>query len=258
MRLVLLTEPCERVVQMVEVLGDNGVPVDAVVLSRPSLLETGRGLVRVLPWHRILWLAVRRLHAAVTAPASRNWRRPEFYRARARVGEVITVPHLNSEQTVRALKEIGADIGIIGCAGILRPDVFNSFRLGVLNIHPGLIPEYRGRSPVEWALLEEGDIGVTLHFIDAGIDTGPVVSREHVLLQPGDTIGSVYRRADRIGLELLLAALERARSGVGIPSTRQSASSKPAYSSMPQALVKVARRRLIQRARVPAASCRSC
>ncbi len=259
MKLVLLTDPCERVVRIVDALADNGVPLDAVVLSRPSLLKTGRGLVHVLPWHRVFWLAVRRFHAALTSPSSCNWRRPEFYRSRAR--RVIPVSDLNSEESVRALKELDADIGIIGCAGILRPDVFNSFRMGVLNIHPGLIPEYRGRSPVEWALVEGGEVGVTLHFIDAGIDTGPVVSREPVPLQPGDAIGSVYRRADCIGLEFLVGALHLARSGAEIPCTRQPAPPKPAFRSMPHGLVNVARRRLIERVSretAPAVPSRTC
>ncbi|MFW6056808.1 MAG: formyl transferase [Chloroflexota bacterium] len=242
---MLLTTPCERVVQIVDALVDSGLPADAVVLSRPSLLESGRGLIRVLPWHRVLRLALRRFYATLTSPASCNWRLPEFYRSRAR--KVIPVPGLNSDECIRAVKALDADIAVIGCAGILRPDVFESFRMGVLNIHPGFIPEHRGRCPVEWALVEGDDPGVTLHFIDAGVDTGPVVARRAVPLQPGDTIGSVYRRADRIGIELLVAALNLARSGEEIPCTRQPVASKPAHRSMPQRLLKVARRRLIER-----------
>ncbi len=245
MKLVLLTAPCERAVRIVDTLVNSGQPVDAVVLSRPTALEIGRGLLRVLPWHTVLSLALRRFHATLTSPASCNWRRPEFYRSRA--PQVIPVSGLNSDECIKALRALDADIGVVGCAGILRPDVFESFRMGVLNIHPGFIPEHRGLRPVEWALVEEDELGITLHFIDAGIDTGPIVARQPVPLQSGDTIGTVYSRADRIGLELLIAALKLARSGAEIPCTRQPAPMKPAYSSMPQELVKVARVRLTER-----------
>lgn len=187
-------------------------------------------------------MALRRVLASLTQSPARNWRRPEFYRLRA--GRVITVTGLNDEDCTAALKELGADIGVVGCARILCPDVFNVFPLGVLNIHPGLIPEYRGRSPVEWALLEGGDAGATLHFIDAGVDTGPIVGREIVPFRKGDTIRAVYRRADAAGIDMLVAALGKAMRGEQIPADAQPPAAKRPYRSVPQHLVRTAQRRL--------------
>jgi methionyl-tRNA formyltransferase len=73
------------------------------------------------------------------------------------------------------VEEQEIELGIQGGVGILKPDMISVFRLGIVNVHPGKLPEYRGNACPEWALLNGDEIWATAHFVDTGIDTGPVI-----------------------------------------------------------------------------------
>ena len=85
--------------------------------------------------------------------------------------------------------------------------------LGALNVHPSLLPKYRGATPVQTALLN-GDLqtGVTIMLMDAGMDTGPVVLQERVAIAPDDDYGSLHDRLAERGADLLRAAIRAAKS----------------------------------------------
>jgi len=65
-----------------------------------------------------------------------------------------------------------------GGLGILKTDIIESPLAGWLNGHPGLLPEYRGLNPVQWAIRNMDRVGATVHLIDEGIDTGPILIRK--------------------------------------------------------------------------------
>jgi len=88
-------------------------------------------------------------------------------------------PH-NSELTCRLLKNSGARLGIIGGARILTRQVINALELGILNLHPGILPEVRGLDALQWAIYKGLPLGVTAHLINEHIDAGKMVSRELV------------------------------------------------------------------------------
>lgn len=78
------------------------------------------------------------------------------------------------------LKEAGSDIIIQGGVGILKSNFVNEFSVGIVNVHPGQLPNYRGCNCPEWALYNGDDVWSTAHFIDSGIDTGPIIlSRQY-------------------------------------------------------------------------------
>ncbi|HYJ45645.1 MAG TPA: formyltransferase family protein, partial [Pyrinomonadaceae bacterium] len=88
---------------------------------------------------------------------------------------------LDNPQTLARLKQLELDVGLHKAGVIYRDETINAFRLGILNPHIGILPGYRGRSVMEWALVEGGPTGITVFFIDSGIDTGPrIVLREEV------------------------------------------------------------------------------
>lgn len=68
----------------------------------------------------------------------------------------------------------------------LGADILQAARLGVLNVHPGLLPKYRGASCVEWAILNDDPVGNSAHFMVEGYDEGPVVQTEACAIEPGD------------------------------------------------------------------------
>jgi folate-dependent phosphoribosylglycinamide formyltransferase PurN len=83
----------------------------------------------------------------------------------------------NAPDSIARLKEWSPDLIIFTGGNILRKQLLEVPRLGVLNVHLGLLPEVRGMSSPEWSLLNQVPVGVTIHYVDAGIDTGPFLQR---------------------------------------------------------------------------------
>jgi folate-dependent phosphoribosylglycinamide formyltransferase PurN len=90
---------------------------------------------------------------------------------------VVTCRDQNSPSSISQLKRWAPDLIIFTGGNILRKQLLDVPRLGVLNIHLGLLPEIRGMSSPEWSLLNQVSVGITIHFMDAGIDTGPILQR---------------------------------------------------------------------------------
>ena len=74
--------------------------------------------------------------------------------------------------TAAQLRKLKLDLGLHKSGSIYRRETLESFRLGILNAHIGLLPQYRGRSVMEWSLLQGDPVGISVFFIDEGIDTG--------------------------------------------------------------------------------------
>jgi methionyl-tRNA formyltransferase len=111
-----------------------------------------------------------------------------------------TVNDFNDHHCVQSLSTLEPDLIVFTGGGLIREQIIKIPRLGVLNCHSGLLPQYRGMDTLEWALLEsQGDlpeVGLTLHVMDKGVDTGPIL-RQHVeSLHPGDTLEGIRARLE--------------------------------------------------------------
>jgi methionyl-tRNA formyltransferase len=85
-------------------------------------------------------------------------------------------------------------------------------RLGALNVHPSLLPKYRGATPIQSAIANgERETGVTIMLMDAGMDTGDVVLQERVAIAPDETYGELHNRLAERGAELLGRAIDLAQ-----------------------------------------------
>lgn len=90
---------------------------------------------------------------------------------------VATCSDQNAPDSIARLREWSPDLIIFTGGNILRRQLLEVPRLGVLNVHLGMLPEVRGMSSPEWSLLIKVPVGVTIHYVDAGIDTGPILQR---------------------------------------------------------------------------------
>jgi len=96
---------------------------------------------------------------------------------------LIRVENYHSAQSLKLLAETGADLGVLYGTNIIRDTVFSIPRLGSINIHQGLAPFYRGGPTVFWELFnDEREIGITVHFVAAKVDTGDIILQETVKL----------------------------------------------------------------------------
>ena len=78
----------------------------------------------------------------------------------------------HDQKSVSTLKKLRLDVGLHKAGVIYREITIDVFRLGILNHHIGILPAYRGRSVLEWSILQGDTVGITVFFIDTGIDTG--------------------------------------------------------------------------------------
>jgi methionyl-tRNA formyltransferase len=83
----------------------------------------------------------------------------------------------NAPDSISQLRTWSPDLIVFTGGNILRQPLLDVARLGVLNAHLGLLPEVRGMASPEWSLLNHVPVGITIHYIDAGIDTGPILQR---------------------------------------------------------------------------------
>lgn len=99
------------------------------------------------------------------------------------------------------------DLGIQGGTGILKPEIFGLFRLGMLNFHPGDLPKYRGCSAPEWQIYEGNPVVCTCHLIDSGIDSGGIVAKREIFQLGSGTYyemrSQVYLRISRFLVDVI-------------------------------------------------------
>jgi phosphoribosylglycinamide formyltransferase 1 len=101
----------------------------------------------------------------------------------------------------------GHRVELVVCAGymhLLTPGFLGRFPQRIVNVHPALLPCFPGTHPIQDAL-EAGvaETGATVHFVDEGVDTGPVIRQERVPVLPGDTVESVHARVQAVEHRLL-------------------------------------------------------
>ncbi len=113
------------------------------------------------------------------------------------------------------LKALDADFGVVVAYGrILKTDVLATTKLGLLNAHFSLLPQYRGAAPVQWSLVRgETKTGVTLFWLDEGMDTGPIQSLKETNIPANEDAPALFARLTALGMELLEAALIDLSSG---------------------------------------------
>lgn len=113
-----------------------------------------------------------------------------------------------AEEAIDLVRRLQLDLLInAGTPRILGERILAASRLGVLNVHPGLLPWFRGCTCVEWAVHLDEPVGNTVHFMTAGIDEGPIVLRRAYAFSPEDDYVAVRCRVYREGFALLAEAV---------------------------------------------------
>jgi phosphoribosylglycinamide formyltransferase-1 len=112
------------------------------------------------------------------------------------------------EACAAAMRKVGCDVGVVAGARILKEPVISAARIGIVNFHPGWIPEVRGLDALQWAIAEDKRIGVTAHLIDERVDAGRIVQQREIKLFPDDTLLDVSIRLHETQMEMLPDVLQ--------------------------------------------------
>lgn len=144
------------------------------------------------------------------------------------------IPVFQPEKIRKTYDEIlntEADI-IITCAygQIIPKEILEYPRLGCINVHASLLPKYRGGAPIHWCLLNgEKETGITIMYMDEGMDTGDIIRKREYTIKDADNVGTLHEILSKIGAELLFETLPSILNNTNnrIPQKNEEASYAP-------------------------------
>ena len=123
----------------------------------------------------------------------------------------------NDPWVVEAIREAKLDAVLFTGGGLIRKNLLEASRLGVINCHAGLLPNYRGMDVVEWPILNSKkgikDIGLTLHIMDRGVDTGPILIKKAIEVQKGESFEDIRMHMGPQVVDLMMEGLRGLRDG---------------------------------------------
>ena len=118
-------------------------------------------------------------------------------------------------EEVAKLREYEADVFVVAAFGqILSQEILDMPRLGCLNVHASLLPKYRGASPIQRVILDgEEKTGITIMQMDAGIDTGDILWKKEIAIEPTDNFETLHDKLAVLGGEAIVEALDLLEEG---------------------------------------------
>ncbi|MGM9950272.1 MAG: methionyl-tRNA formyltransferase [Lysinibacillus sp.] len=122
---------------------------------------------------------------------------------------VIQPEKLRGSEELQQIIRLGADIIITAAFGqILPKELLEAPRLGCINVHASLLPQYRGGAPIHQAIIDGQDTtGVTIMYMAEKLDAGDIISQQEIVIEDTDHTGSMFEKLSEVGRELLKATL---------------------------------------------------
>ena len=134
-------------------------------------------------------------------------------------GLAVTQPERLGAAEAAQWRAAQPDAVVVAAYGVLLPAPFLDLALhGAVNIHASLLPRWRGAAPIQRALLAgDRETGISIMCMDAGLDTGPVLSRHRLAIAAEDDAGSLHDKLTSLGAEAIVAALAEIETGKAKP-----------------------------------------
>ena len=121
----------------------------------------------------------------------------------------------NNTEFKDAIKELKPDLVCVVSYGVILPKSFLKIpELGCINVHPSMLPNYRGPAPIQWAVLNGDEkTGVTIMYLDEGMDSGDIIKQEEVIIDPDETTGDLWNRLSGMGARMLTEVVKDISNG---------------------------------------------
>lgn len=128
---------------------------------------------------------------------------------------VLSPEKVGSAESIEALSALNVDLFVVVAYGqYIPPAVLALPKHGSINLHPSLLPKYRGSSPIQWALANGDSMtGSTILYVSEKMDSGDIILQRDVPIRPEDNAATLEPVLAQVGAELLLEAMEQIRSG---------------------------------------------
>ncbi len=132
---------------------------------------------------------------------------------------VLQPAKIKTEEFRNGLLSYQPDLIVVAAYGrILPPSLLELAPMGCINVHGSLLPRYRGAAPIQWALIKgETEVGVTIIQMDQGMDTGDMLLKAKIAVDPEETAGSLMVKLASLGGHTLLQAIKGLKEGIITP-----------------------------------------
>lgn len=137
---------------------------------------------------------------------------------------VLQPERVKDQSFIEQFTRLSPDMIALAAFGQIIPkDILDIPPLGCLNVHPSLLPRYRGAAPINWSLINGDTVtGVTIMLMDEGMDTGDILRQEETRIDPSEVYESLHDRLSLMGGRLLLSAVEDRAAGRTVPVPQDS------------------------------------
>ena len=159
--------------------------------------------------------------------------------------EHVEVPIHNSEEVMPHIRELDLDIIVFGGTRIIRGEILDYPKHGVVNSHPGLLPECRGSASPAWSVYHDIPIGSSTHFCDNGVDTGQLLLRREVPVKRGMKYEDLcYETLVLAGILMKEALISYEQGRWDEMKRPQGDSSHPTFRNAPEEILQVVYQKL--------------
>jgi hypothetical protein len=231
-RVVILSPGGDFTADLLALMARRGVEADALVLYLPDALKpirSSKGIARLraaalAPARWVAWRARRRLAPPFSPSPRQFWGRGSGGEGPPAPGAtpVVLTGTVNGARMIRDLRRLEPDVVVLATCSLLTRAALDTAREGVVNMHPGLLPWARGNNPSGNSLVRGVPLGCTAFWVDEGIDTGPMLDRRLLRVEPGPTTLQHLRDDLRaLWLEVTVDVIAAARSGADLPRVLQ-------------------------------------
>jgi methionyl-tRNA formyltransferase len=148
---------------------------------------------------------------------------------------VLEPPNMKAESFLEQVKALSPDVLVVVAFRILPRVLFAIPRYGAINVHPSLLPKYRGPAPIHWTLIQgEKVTGVTTFQIGEQVDAGNLLLQREMSISEDDDFGSLHDRLAVLGAELLLETLDGLENGSLTGKPQDNSGATPAPKVQPE------------------------
>lgn len=185
----------------------RNVPVQTILIVRQPLAYYRKlfGFVR----KRVgivdaLYFSIKRIFFSEKKPVS--WKHGPFLDCYEELASHVVYTHgSNSEQTWQILQALKPDLVLLGQTGIIGKHMLKIPSMGMLNSHTGVLPQYRGMDCPKWAILADDfeNIGCSVHWVDKGIDTGPIILKKTYVMSDTATMETLENNLTDLAVTIL-------------------------------------------------------
>lgn len=240
---VLCVGGCTQTVNTLNYFQKHGVPISLVVIEtavrqkfsaaelqmqaahqefkKAISHETQNGANGKKSFPKALWLSLPvgvRDRVKEMVPGAAN-REPVAKLARELNVPVVYVPKHSSEETKRTLEQFDISIALLGSSNwLIKEPLLSMPNTKIINAHCAKLPRHRSLDSLPWSVMEGDQVGLTTHFVDAGIDTGPILKFLEVIPQSGDTLVTLRQRVNDKTPELFMSSVRGLHDKTIVPN----------------------------------------